>query len=121
MSGTVVKKHKKTGENKKTANTVVVLDTYENIIANYNPSKNISSPRASIYEIAHILGKRATQIENGANPLIDVNEYMTVREIAEEELRQKKTPFILRRVIGKDLNHVDIVEYWKISDLEIIF
>ena len=36
-------------------------------------------------------------------------------EIAEEELRQKKIPFMIKRTVG---GHV---EYWKIEDLEVDF
>jgi DNA-directed RNA polymerase subunit K/omega len=63
------------------------------------------------YEKALVLGKRATQISAGAKPNITVKVGMTVVEIATEELRQQKVPFILKRPIGNRF------EYWKIKDL----
>ena len=45
--------------------------------------------------------------------MIEVPSNMTDElEIAEEELRQRKTPFIIERNVGKKK------EYWKIEDLE---
>jgi DNA-directed RNA polymerases I, II, and III subunit RPABC2 len=92
-----------------------VLSTYEtdhrDIMTKYNVSKNITRPKMTQYEKALVLGKRATQISSGAKPNITVKVGMTVVEIATEELRQKKVPFIIKRPIGNKF------EYWKIKDL----
>ncbi len=91
------------------------MDDYRNLMLNYDPTKNKSAPEMTKYEMALIIGKRATQIAKGAIPLIDVPARMTkVDEIAEEELRQKKTPFIIRRPLGNDK-----YEYWKIKDMKL--
>lgn len=84
---------------------------YRDIIIRYDVSKNISRPRMTQYEKALVLGKRATQISGGSKPNITVKVGMTVQEIATEELRQKKVPFIIKRPIGSGF------EYWKIADL----
>ena len=73
--------------------------------------QNISRPRMTQYEKALVLGKKATQISGGSKPNITVKVGMTVQEIATEELRQKKVPFIIKRPIGSSF------EYWKIADL----
>ena len=65
----------------------------------YDVSKNITRPKMTQYEKALVLGKRATQISSGAKPNITVKVGMTVVEIATEELRQKKVPFIIKRPI----------------------
>lgn len=92
-----------------------VLSTYEtdyrDIMMKYDVSRNITRPKMTQYEKALVLGKRATQISSGAKPNITVKVGMTVVEIATEELRQKKVPFIIKRPIGNKF------EYWKIKDL----
>lgn len=98
-------------------NTSIVSDNYiDNIdfLKNYEDMKknNITKNKLTKYEITTIIGVRATQISNGVIPLINVPPNMTnVVEIAELELKQKKTPFIVER----DLNTKK--EYWKIEDM----
>jgi DNA-directed RNA polymerase subunit K/omega len=73
-------------------------------------------PFLTKYEKARILGQRATQIESGSKPFINVPEnVIDASIIAELELKQKKIPFIIERPIpgGK-------FEYWKVTDLELI-
>ena len=83
------------------------LKNYEKLKAN-----NISSNKLSKYEITTIVGIRATQLSLGVEPLIKVpNNINDVVQIAELELEQKKTPFIIER----DLNTKK--EYWKIEDM----
>lgn len=95
--------------------SVEYMDDYRNLMLNYDPAKNKSAPEMTKYELALVIGKRATQIARGALPLIDVPARMThVDEIAEEELRQKKTPFIIRRDLGNGK-----YEYWKIKDMKL--
>jgi DNA-directed RNA polymerase subunit K/omega len=73
---------------------------------------NITSKILSKYEKTAVIGLRSTQLSMGAQPLIDTPKYLTsVIEIAELELIQKKTPFIIER----DLNTKK--EYWKIEDM----
>lgn len=98
-----------------------VIDTstfehdYREIMLKYDPSNNISIPVLTDYEIPLIIGKRATQIAYGHTPLIEPRVGMNHVDIAEEELRQKKTPYIIKRQIGTR------TEYWKISDLSVNF
>jgi DNA-directed RNA polymerase subunit K/omega len=82
----------------------------------YDPSKNTTSTIMTKFEKTTILGKRATQIAYGADALFDVPPTMhRVVEIAEEELRLKKTPYIVER----DLQNGKF-EYWKIADMIIM-
>ena len=56
---------------------------------------------------------RAQQIANGAHPRIKVPKYVSdVETIAEIELKERKTPFIIKRDLpsGK-------IEYWKLIDM----
>lgn len=113
--------------NKKTSNKSNKLNSSDNfnihyeldirdIMNKYDPNKNISSSIMNKFEKTAILGKRATQIAYGADALFDVPSTMyNVIEIAEEELRLKKTPYILERDLGNGK-----FEYWKIADMIIM-
>jgi DNA-directed RNA polymerase subunit K/omega len=73
-------------------------------------------PILTKYEMTRILGQRAKQIDSGAKsfvkvPLNVIDGYF----IAMLELEQKKIPFIIKRPLPNGG-----VEYWNVSDLEII-
>lgn len=87
---------------------------YRYIITNYDYSKNKTLPKITRYEKALLVGKRAKQIEEGASPNVKVLPGQTSIDIAEEELRQRKIPFIIKRPIGNKF------EYWKPIDMEVI-
>ena len=89
----------------------ILENDYRSILASYDPAKNKSRPIISIYERSLLIGKRATQIAYGANPLISVEPGMNEVAIAEEELRQRRIPLIIKRTIG------DHTEYWKPGDM----
>ena len=107
-----VKKH--LNENK---NSVDIFDVdnvdYRYIMTHYDFSKNKSRPVITQYEKALMIGKRATQIERGCHPNVKVLIGQSPIQIAEEELRQRKIPFIIERTIGT--TH----EYWKPVDMEV--
>ena len=90
------------------------LVEHTNFYKNYDISEYKTEPIMSKYEYTQVLGLRVQQIERGAEPLIKVtNDLNTPELIAEEELRQRKTPFIIKRKVG------NTYEYWKIEDLSI--
>ena len=92
--------------------TSSILDNdYRTILSGYDSSKNKSRPIITIYERTLLIGKRATQIAYGANPLIEVQPGMNEVAIAEEELKQRKLPLIIKRTIG------DHIEYWRPADM----
>ena len=96
------------------------METLTNIIrdANGNIIDDLhrTSPILSKYEYARVLGQRASQIDNGAKPYIDVDpNIIDGYTIALQELREKKIPIIIRRPLGKSF------EYWRLKDLEILF
>lgn len=64
------------------------------------------------YEITKILSKRCEQLENGCTPLIsDYERFNNVYDIAFLELKEKKIPFILKRVVNNKY------VYLKLEDL----
>jgi len=84
------------------------------IMMNYDYTKNKTLPKITKYERALLIGKRAKQIEEGANPNIKVKDGQSAIEIAEEELRQRKIPLIIKRPNGNTF------EYWKPADMEVL-
>ena len=87
---------------------------YRYIMMNYDFSKNKTMAKITKYEKALLVGKRAKQIEEGANPNIKVLPGQNAIQIAEEELRQRKIPLIIKRPIGNTF------EYWRPADMEVI-
>lgn len=83
------------------------------IMMNYDYTKNVTTPKITKYERALLIGKRAKQIEEGANPNVKYISGQSVVSIAEEELRQRKIPLIIKRPIGNKF------EYWKPADMEV--
>jgi DNA-directed RNA polymerase I, II, and III subunit RPABC2 len=81
---------------------------------NYDFTKNKTLPKITKYEKALLIGKRAKQIEEGANPNVKVLPGQSAIAIAEEELRQRKIPLIIKRPLGNTF------EYWKPADMEVI-
>lgn len=76
-----------------------------------------TNPIMTKYEYSRILGQRAKQIESGATPFVKVdNNILDSYVIAENELKEKKIPFIIRRPIPNGG-----FEYWNVNDLEILF
>jgi len=73
-----------------------------------------TTPILTKYEKTRILGQRAKQINSGNEPFIPVDRnVLDGYLIAQEELAQKKIPFIIRRPLPNGGS-----EYWKLSDLE---
>ena len=90
-----------------------IIEDYRLMLLNYDPKKNKTRPIMSKYEKAFVIGKRATQIERGAEPLIDVPPGIeSAVTIAEMELYANLTPFIVERDLGNGKK-----EIWKIADM----
>ena len=94
---------------------LILSDDNVDLYKKYDIKNNISEPILTKYEYTKILGMRAQQLAMGAEALIEVTEDLNdVVLIAEEELRQRKTPVIIQRNVG-----VNKYEYWKIEDLAV--
>jgi len=73
-------------------------------------------PILTKFEKAKIIGQRAKQINSGSIPYIKTTDsIINGHLIAEEELKQKKIPYIIRRPIPSGGS-----EYWKVKDLEVL-
>jgi DNA-directed RNA polymerase subunit K/omega len=85
-----------------------------NIITRDYDIKKLSTRNIPLtkYERTRVLGERASQIENGSTILISNPErFNNSYSIAEEELKHKKIPFIIKRPYNNGY------EYFKLSDL----
>ena len=95
--------------------TKTFLNTIEEIT---NPSTKNRRTLAllSKYEKAKIIGIRAQQISMGSVIYLDDTQTLSnPLDIAKEELRQKRTPLIVRRVITGKKGHTH--EDWRIEEL----
>lgn len=90
---------------------------FNDIMETYDPSKNLTKNILSKYERVKILGLRSEQLQRGADPYIeiDTSKQFNPREVANEELRQRKLPFMIKRTLP---NGTD--EYWRLDDMIII-
>lgn len=71
-------------------------------------------PILSKYERTRVVGERAIQISMGAPPLVEVGNLENPVDIAEKELREKKIPYIIKRVLPNGL-----IELWSVDELRI--
>lgn len=90
---------------------------FNDIMEAYEPSKNLTKNILSKYERVKILGLRSEQLQRGAEPYIeiDTSKQFNPREVATEELRQRKLPFMIKRTLP---NGAD--EYWRLDDMIIV-
>ena len=98
---------------------------YDDIMAAYDPSKNVSLNILTKYEKATIVGMRMEQLARGAQSLLEIGDDSakakeTKRtpfdpyEIALQELMERKIPFMVARTMPNGLK-----EYWKLKDMVI--
>jgi len=74
-------------------------------------------PFLTKYEYAHVVGLRAQQINAGSPPFVKVDKQIVEGHlIAQIEIRQRKVPFIICRPLPGGGT-----EYWRLSDLGILF
>jgi DNA-directed RNA polymerase I, II, and III subunit RPABC2 len=81
-----------------------VKDTIDNIKEKtsklINKSERKTSSIMTIYEKTRLLGIRTQQIDMGCEPFIDASKGFTDSiQIAEQELKEKKIPLIIRRYL----------------------
>jgi DNA-directed RNA polymerase subunit K/omega len=88
-----------------------VTDTQ--IYTDYLDEEKQTINKLTKYERTTVIGTRAQQLANGAQPLVKVDKKdCDVTYIATKELMENKLPFIIKRKITENK-----VEYWRLSDL----
>ena len=89
------------------------MEDHRQFYLNLEKQNFTSSNVMTKYEKAAVLGKRAQQIACGAIPLIKVSSNLNnAVDIAEEELKQKKNPYIIERDLGNGKK-----EYIKVREM----
>lgn len=69
-------------------------ETYKDVISGVKRTR----PFITRFELTKVLGIRAQQLENNAAPMIQLNdELMSATAIAQEELKQRVIPLMIRR------------------------
>lgn len=98
----------------------IVVKSFDELVKEYDPSKNQTMPTMTKFELAKILGQRMEQLARGAPTLIDVSKenfgglanHEKFKRIAELEIRQRVLPFMIGRTLPNGAK-----EYWKLSDM----
>jgi DNA-directed RNA polymerase I, II, and III subunit RPABC2 len=99
-------------EDEKLADPHSKVLNYAQIIEQVNKPKK-TLPFMTKYEVARVIGVRIEQLSRGAKPNVSTKGLYSICEIAEEELKQRKTPFIIKRPLPNNT-----FEYWKIEEFE---
>lgn len=93
----------------------MIIEDFNDIIKSYDPTKNITKNILSKYEKVKIIGLRAEQLQRGAIPNVPVNDPFDPRDLAHEELKQNKLPFMICRTLPNGKK-----EYWRLDDMFIL-
>jgi|TARA_Y100000389_G_scaffold200323_1_gene240491 DNA-directed RNA polymerase subunit K/omega len=88
---------------------------YDKLLSNYKLENHQTNNIMTKYEKANILGVRMEQLAFGSKSTLDddmIAKLKNVKEIAREELKQKKIPFMICRTLPDKTE-----EFWRIDDL----
>jgi DNA-directed RNA polymerase I, II, and III subunit RPABC2 len=89
--------------------------TFKNILEHIEKTPKKTIPILTKFERARIQGVRLQQLANGAKPRINTSGLKSIKEIVEQELIQRKIPFIIKRSLPNGS-----AEYWKIEEFEMV-
>ena len=90
------------------------MESYLESKKNMYTGEKITRPVLTKFEYTRIIGERTAQLQQGADPMINLRNHniSNCREIAELELEKKRVPLIIRRFLP-DGSHED----WGLSEL----
>jgi DNA-directed RNA polymerases I, II, and III subunit RPABC2 len=89
--------------------------TYKNILENIQKNTKKTLPILTKFEKARVIGVRLQQLAYGARPLIDTSNCKNIEDIVNEELKQRKIPFIIRRTLPNG-----VCEDWKMEEFDLV-
>lgn len=89
--------------------------TYKNVLENIQKNTKKTLPMLTKFEKARIIGVRLQQLAYGARPLIDTSNCKNIEDIVNEELKQRKIPFIIRRTLPNG-----VCEDWKMEEFDLV-
>ena len=81
------------------------------VYTKYYKTVKITKPLLSKYEKAKLLSVRAQQLSEGATAMV-IPKYDNVIDIAKQELKERKIPFLIRRYLP-DMSYED----WRLEEL----
>lgn len=91
----------------------IKLLTYKNLLENIQTVPKKTYPILTKFERARIIGVRLQQLAYGSKPRIDIKNLRSLNEIVQEELIQRKIPFIIKRPLPNGT-----FEYWKLEEFK---
>jgi DNA-directed RNA polymerase subunit K/omega len=92
-----------------------VIEDFQDVIADYNPSKNVTTKMITKYELAKVVGLRLEQLARGASTLVtDIDGKASLHDIVRMEIEKHVLPFMIVRTLPSGQK-----EYWKLADLYI--
>lgn len=86
----------------------------DNEYAEVPKEKRVTKPILTKYEFNRVLGIRLKHVTMGAKLLISTPENMSHTEMVKQELKEKKTPLVIKRNLPNNK-----YELWKINELTI--
>ena len=91
--------------------------TREALKENLDKNTRITLSHFTKYEWTALIGIRAQQLAEGANPLISLDGFVTsspqfVWNVAEREVLERKLPYIIHRQFANGIS-----EYWSVAEL----
>jgi DNA-directed RNA polymerase I, II, and III subunit RPABC2 len=90
-----------------------ILEDFNDIRHNYDPSKNVSRPVLTKYELTKIIGMRIEQLARGAPSLVEIEtNKQNIRNIVMKELQERLVPFMIIRSLPNGQK-----EYWRLTDM----
>lgn len=102
-------------------NSLVIVDDIQKVKdAVEQQKKYVTLPWMTKYEFDQVIGLRTMHLSKGALPLVTLPEgfriqgNMELRDIAIQELRQKRLPYMIKRPLPNGR-----VEYWPVSSLSL--
>ncbi len=99
----------------KDEDALIKFQTYKSVIQNIQRTTKKTIPFLTKFERARILGVRVQQIAYGAKPNVSSKGMNSIQEIVEEELKQRKIPFIIRRTLPNGM-----FEDWRMEEFELV-
>lgn len=88
------------------------IDTFQDVMEKYDPSKNLTRNVMTKFEKTKVIGIRLEQLSRGAIPNIDTTNIKNIREICMKELEERKIPFVIMRPLPNGKK-----EYWRLKDM----
>lgn len=86
---------------------------YDEIMKNTKNIKKKTVPFLNKFEKARLIGVRIQQLSSGAQPKINNVNLNSIKEIVEEELKQRKIPLMIKRNLPNGE-----YEIWKLEEFE---